>query len=119
MKACISYEQTADERYESDQNEVIHDMLEKAYALKVTGGAGGYDFTRDVADEELDVEGSRRDIKGAAEGIRKLLKRSVKVTWIYPWTPSLRALKWQFWTLPRWQRAHRNDPPFDPNLPEE
>lgn len=108
MKARLMYEQSATERYDSDQNDMVEELL-RVYSIEVTGSAGGVGADG-RADNELDVEGARMDITSAVEILRASLKRPIEVVWIWPWARRLNELKWNLWYRPllAWQR--RNEP---------
>jgi hypothetical protein len=120
MRARLYYQQTPNERYDTEMNQVIEEIL-KTHSLTILGSSGGSGFgdADDMcAENDFDVEGRGRDIRRAVQVIIQTYERHVDLKRLSGLGGLLNRLKENIRIFVivrqlRWQRRH--EPATDPN----
>lgn len=96
MKAKLYWQQTQEERYDSPQTSLAEETASKW--VTVLWSEGGASFGEGfVAEEEMQVQGSLRNIKTVHGILENWLDRDVKLTWVWPWSSLIAEARWWYY----------------------
>lgn len=98
VQARMYYKQTPNERYNSDMSDDVQQVL-KDYGITIEGWGGGVSFVgyaEDAmcADEDLDIYGSRMDIRLAQRELSARFERPIGVEYITLWSKLKDNVRW-------------------------